>query len=159
MRPAAARTGKGRKIPGTLECHDNGFRYTNPREEHVDIIFSNIKHALVQTGGKREMITLVHFHLHNPIMVGKKKTNDVQFFTEVVEAVQNVDGARRSMLDPEELEDEQRERERRNRINKEYKNFCKNVQEQWEKEHPQLVRMPGRKAEATSHPEILLSLC
>ena len=28
------------------------------------------------------MVTLVHFHLINPIMVGKKKTNDVQFYTE-----------------------------------------------------------------------------
>jgi len=28
------------------------------------------------------MVTLVHFHLVNPIMVGKKKTNDVQFYTE-----------------------------------------------------------------------------
>ena len=29
------------------------------------------------------MITLVHFNLRDPIMVGKKKTNDVQFYTEV----------------------------------------------------------------------------
>jgi nucleosome binding factor SPN SPT16 subunit len=29
------------------------------------------------------MITLLHFHLQNPIMVGKKKTQDVQFYTEV----------------------------------------------------------------------------
>ena len=28
------------------------------------------------------MVTLVHFHLINSIMVGKKKTNDVQFYTE-----------------------------------------------------------------------------
>jgi hypothetical protein len=29
------------------------------------------------------MITLVHFHLHNPIMIGNKKTKDVQFYAEV----------------------------------------------------------------------------
>lgn len=38
---------------------------------------SNIKHAFFQPADN-EMIALVHFHLVNPIMVGKKKTNDVQ---------------------------------------------------------------------------------
>ena len=28
------------------------------------------------------MITLVHFHLRDPIMVGKKKATDIQFYTE-----------------------------------------------------------------------------
>lgn len=144
VRPSAVRAGKGRKVPGTLECHDNGFRYTNTREEHIDIIFANIKHAFFQPGGKRDTITLIHFHLHHPIMIGKKKTTDVQFSTEVVEAVQNIDGNRRSMHDPEELEDEQRERERRNRINADYSRFTKAVQEQWEKEQADLVRTRPR---------------
>lgn len=43
------------------------------------------------------MIALVHFHLVNPIMVGKKKTNDVQFYTEVMDSVQTLDAGRRSM--------------------------------------------------------------
>ena len=43
------------------------------------------------------MITLVHFHLINPIMVGKKKTNDVQFYAEVMDSVQTLDAGRRSM--------------------------------------------------------------
>ena len=29
------------------------------------------------------MITLLHFNLHDAIMVGKKKTTDIQFYTEV----------------------------------------------------------------------------
>jgi len=150
------------------------------------------------------MVTLVHFHLVNPIMVGKKKTNDVQFYTEarprpraalehwrrracrpgdnarraglgraprlplracprvppgspaapaqrpgsrrpagasgrshccrrrcgrvrirakrarrapqVTDTVQTVDAGRRSMYDPDELEEEQREREIRNKV-------------------------------------------
>ena len=41
----------------------------------------NIKHAFFQPA-EGEMVTLVHFHLINSIMVGKKKTNDVQFYTE-----------------------------------------------------------------------------
>jgi hypothetical protein len=36
------------------------------------------------------MITIIHFHLINPIMLGSKKTKDVQFYSEVRE------GARRA---------------------------------------------------------------
>ncbi len=49
-------------------------------------------------------------------MVGKKKTEDVQFSTEVGEAVQTLDGGRRSMYDPDEIEEEQRERDVRNKV-------------------------------------------
>lgn len=149
IRPAFG--GKGRKVTGTLEAHANGFRYTSPKGEELDIMYrwvgwggvggqsslfgrsaaragtpgcsrsrqrgwlagwarappcpqcaggpslgspgsaatrcppcpgppppcSNIKHAFFQPADN-EMIALVHFHLVNPIMVGKKKTNDVQ---------------------------------------------------------------------------------
>lgn len=60
---------------------------------------------------------LVHFHLHNPIMMGKKKTKDVQFYVEVMEASYSLDNHRRSGYDPDELEEEQRERALRNRMN------------------------------------------
>ena len=62
------------------------------------------------------MITLVHFHLHDSIMVGKKKTQDVQFYAEVMEAVQTLDGGRRSMYDPDEIEEEQREKQMRQKV-------------------------------------------
>ena len=43
--------------------------------------------------------------------------------------VQTLDGGgRRNMYDPDELEDEQRERERRNKINGEFQQFVKRVQ-------------------------------
>lgn len=61
------------------------------------------------------MISLVHFNLLDPIMVGKKKTQDVQFYTEVMDSVQTLEGGRRSMYDPDEIEEEQREREMRNK--------------------------------------------
>ena len=48
--------------------------------------------------------------------MGKKKTQDVQFYTEVMEVNQAIDAGRRSMYDPDELEEEQRERETRNRV-------------------------------------------
>lgn len=59
-------------------------------------VCSNIKHAFFQPADN-EMIALVHFHLVNPIMVGKKKTNDVQLYTEVMDSVQTLDAGRRSM--------------------------------------------------------------
>lgn len=77
----------------------------------------NIRFAFFQSSDK-EMITILHFHLYNPIMVGKKKTNDVQFYTEVMEVVQAIDGNRRSAFDPDEIEEEHRERERAQKVNK-----------------------------------------
>lgn len=62
-------------------------------------------------------------------MAGKKKTHDVQFYTEVVDAVHTLDGGRRSAYDPDEIEEEQRERELRARINRAYQAFVKRVQQ------------------------------
>ena len=70
--------------PPLIPCQSqNGFRYSSPRtQEVVDVMFSNVKHAFFQPA-QNEHIALVHLHLFDPIMVNKKKTNDVQFFTEV----------------------------------------------------------------------------
>ncbi len=57
-------------------------RYQTPKGEILDVMYRNIKHALFQPA-ENEMITILHMHLHNPIMVGNKKTKDVQFYTEV----------------------------------------------------------------------------
>ena len=37
IRPAFG--GKGRKVTGTLEAHSNGFRYTSPKGEELDIMY------------------------------------------------------------------------------------------------------------------------
>lgn len=58
-------------------------RYSMPGGESLEITFSNIRHAFMQEAEK-ELITLVHFSLKNPIMAGKKKTTNVQFYTEVM---------------------------------------------------------------------------
>nr|KYP76019.1 FACT complex subunit SPT16 [Cajanus cajan] len=113
IRPAFG--GRGRKIPGTLEAHVNGFRYSTTRQdERVDIMFGNVKHAFFQPA-ENEMITLLHFHLHNHIMVGNKKTKDVQFYVEVMDMVQNVGG----------------ERDRKNKINVEFQTFVNRVNDLW----------------------------
>lgn len=122
MRPFFA----GRKTQGNLEAHTNGLRFISTRSEVVDIMYSNVKYAIYQPC-ESEIMVLIHFHLKNPIMVGKKKHSDIQFFTEVVDASTAVDGSRRSMYDPDELDDEQRERQLRKRLNLAFKDFCNKV--------------------------------
>ncbi|CAB4285081.1 unnamed protein product [Prunus armeniaca] len=123
--------GRGRKIPGTLEAHSNGFRFSTTRQdERVDVMFPNIKHAFFQPA-ENEMITLLHFHLHNHIMVGTKKTKDVQFYVEVMDVVQTLGGGKRSAYDPDEIEEEQRERDRKNKINMDFQSFVNRVNDLW----------------------------
>ena len=136
VRPQPA-GGKGRRVAGSLEAHANGFRYSSPRGESVDVMYRNIKHAFLQPA-EGEMIALVHFHLHHPIMIGAKKAVDVQFFTEVMDVVQTLDAGsgRRNAYDPDEIEEEQREREMRARVNKTFAGFVKRVQHEiWEKDY------------------------
>jgi nucleosome binding factor SPN SPT16 subunit len=116
----------GRKTQGNLEAHTNGLRFISTRGEVVDIMYNNIKYAIFQPC-ESEIMVLIHFHLKNPIMVGKKKHLDIQYFTEVIDASQTVDNSRRSMYDPDEMDDEQRERQLRKRLNQAFKDFCKKV--------------------------------
>ncbi len=117
----------GRKCVGGLEAHVNGFRFVSDRREILEIIYANIKHAIFQPC-EREHIVLLHFHLHHPIMVGKKKRRDIQFYTDVVEASTSLDGTRRSAYDPDEEREEQRERQLRASMNRIFKKFVEKVQ-------------------------------
>jgi hypothetical protein len=47
---------------------------------------------------------------------------------QVVDLVQTLDGGRRNMYDPDEIEEEQREREKRNKINQDFNQFVRRVQ-------------------------------
>lgn len=40
----------------------------------TDVPFSNIRHLIFQPCKTKEVITILHLHLKNPIMVGNKKT-------------------------------------------------------------------------------------
>ena len=64
-----------------MECHANGFRFYTRKNEKLDLLFNNIKHAFFQPCDE-EIIILVHFHLKNGIWIGKKKVVDIQFYTE-----------------------------------------------------------------------------
>jgi nucleosome binding factor SPN SPT16 subunit len=117
----------GRKCVGTLEAHQNGLRFTSSKAEILDVMYTNVKHAIFQPCDRTTMV-LVHFHLKDFIMIGRKKVKDVQFYTEVIEASLNLEGSRRSAYDPDELDDEQREREMRKRLNLAFKEFCSKVE-------------------------------
>lgn len=117
----------GKKTVGTLEAHSNGLRFISKKHEIIDLMYANVKHSLFQPC-ENEVMVLIHFHLKNPVMVGKKKTHDVQFSTEVVDASVALDSARRSMYDPDELDEEQRERHLRKKLNEMFKEFCKKME-------------------------------
>ena len=123
MRPQIS----GRKTQGTLEAHTNGLRFKSTKGESAYIIYTNVRHAIYQPCVS-DLIVLIHFHLKHPIIIGKKKCMDIQFYTEVVEASQALDGRRRSMYDPDELDEEQRERQLKKRLNDTFKAFCQKVE-------------------------------
>ncbi len=120
MRPTIT----GRKCNGTLEAHQNGVRFTSTKHEVLDILYDNIKHAIYQPCDVKTSMVIVHFHLKDFIMVGKKKQRDIQFLTEVVDSSLSLDASKRSAYDPDEIDEEQREREMRRRLNAAFKDFC-----------------------------------
>ena len=109
-----------------MEAHTNGFRYTSVRGDKVDLTYNNIRHAFFQPCDG-EMIIVLHFHLQNPIIVGKKKQNDVQFYTEVGEITTDL-GKHQHMHDRDDLAAEQAERELRHKLKQAFRSFCDKVE-------------------------------
>ncbi|TIC02166.1 FACT complex subunit SPT16 [Wallemia mellicola] len=127
-----ARPIEGKRLAGDLDIHTNGVRYTTPtRDQKIDVLFSNVKHFFFQPC-EHELIVLIHFHLKAPIMIGKKKTRDVQFYREATDASFDETGNRKRKIrygDEDEIELEQEERRRRNALNKEFKGFAEKIAE------------------------------
>lgn len=122
---------EGKRVAGSLEIHQNGLKYQSPvRSEHnVEVLFSNVKHLFFHPCD-HELIVLIHCHLKNPIMVGKKKTKDVQFYREATDLAFDETGNKRRRYkygDEDELEQEQMERQRRVALNKEFKAFAEKI--------------------------------
>lgn len=115
-----------KRISGSLEAHVNGFRFTSIKNDKVDIMYNNVKHAIYQPCDG-EMIILLHFNLKNPIMLNKKKHYDVQFYTEVGEITTDL-GKRQHMHDRDDYAAEAAERELRNRLKVAFKSFCDRVE-------------------------------
>ncbi|KAG5645879.1 hypothetical protein DXG03_005026 [Asterophora parasitica] len=122
----------GKRLPGEVEIHQNGVRYQSPLgSQKIDILFSNIKHLFFQPCD-HELLVIVHLHLKSPIMIGKKKAFDVQFFREATDVQFDETGNRKRKHrygDEDEIEMEQQERKRRALLNKEIKAFAERIAE------------------------------
>ena len=121
---------EGKRIPGAIEIHKNGIRYSSPiREQTVEVLFSNVEHLFFQPND-HELITLIHFHLRNPIMIGKRKTKDVQFYRDATDMTADDTGHRKRRYrygDEDELEQEEEERRFRVRLNKDFFKFAEEI--------------------------------
>lgn len=117
-------------MSGEVEIHQNGLRYRDPRGSVIDVLFSNVKHLFFQPS-THELIVIIHVHLKNPIMMGKKKAKDVQFYREATDMQFDETGNRKRKHrygDEEEFEQEQEERRRRALLDKQFKVFAEKVQ-------------------------------
>lgn len=119
------------KTSGTLEAHRNGLRFFSAKKvkQPIDILYKNVRHAFFQPCDAREMIVAIHFHLYDDIMIGRKKTKDVQFCMEATELSQSLSKNSR-YGDPDEYEEERRERMMRKKYNKLFQTFAKEVEAQ-----------------------------
>jgi nucleosome binding factor SPN SPT16 subunit len=126
LRPAQ----DGKRVPGEVEIHQNGLRYLSPlRNDHVDVVFSNVKHLFFQPC-VGELVVLIHVHLKNPIIIGKRKTKDVQFYREATDMAFDETGNRKRKHrygDEEEFEQEQEERRRRAELDRQFKAFAEKI--------------------------------
>jgi hypothetical protein len=88
-----------------------------------------VKHLFFQPCA-HELIVIIHVHLKTPIMVGKRKTKDVEFYREATEMQFDETGNRRRKHrygDEEEFEAEQEERRRRAALDREFKAFAEKI--------------------------------
>lgn len=136
----------GKRVPGSLEIHQNGLRFASPirPDQRIDVLFNNVKHLFYQPCDG-EMVVLIHCHLKAPIMVGKKKTKDVQFYREASDVQFDETGNRKRKYrggDEDEFELEQEERRRRQLLNKEFKQFAQKIEEAYD--HRFTVDIPFR---------------
>ncbi|PKI85782.1 Xaa-Pro aminopeptidase [Malassezia vespertilionis] len=122
---------EGKRVPGGLTIHQNGVRFASPLrpDQRIDIPFSNVKHLFYQPCDG-ELIVLIHFHLKAPVMIGKRKTKDIQFYREASEVQFDETGNRKRRYragDEDEIELEQEERRMRHQLNKEFKHFSQRI--------------------------------
>ena len=126
-----------KRVPSTVFIHENGIRYQSPlrTDSRIDILFANIKNIIFQSC-KGELIVIIHIHLKNPILMGKKKIQDIQFYREASDmSVDETGTGRRGQNkfrrygDEDELEQEQEERRKRAALDKEFKYFADAIAE------------------------------
>lgn len=92
------------------------------------------------------MIVIIHIHLKDPILFGKKKTKDVQFYREATDIQFDETGNRKRKYrygDEDEFEAEQEERRRRAELDRLFKSFAEKIAEAGRNENIE-VDMPLR---------------
>ncbi|KAL2758648.1 hypothetical protein ACRALDRAFT_1075151 [Sodiomyces alcalophilus JCM 7366] len=130
IRPAT----EGKRVPGKVEIHQNGIRYTSPLHgsQRVDILFSNVRHLFFQPC-QHELIVIIHIHLKDHIVWGnKKKTKDIQFYREATDIQFDETGNRKRKYrygDEDEFEQEQEERRRRAELDRLFQGFAQRIAE------------------------------
>ena len=128
MRPTMA----GKKTVGNLTAFANGFKFVSKRSNVFELMLSNIKHAIFQPCDDN-MVIIIHFNLYNPVIINKKLANDVQFYVEVgnvIEDLNDTKGRRRAEFD--EYEEEQLEEQERERYNKLFLDFISYTEKNWD---------------------------
>lgn len=129
MRP----TLRGRKTNGSLTAYSNGFKFISNKNEIFTLMLSNIDIALFQPCDEN-MIIILHFLLKNPIVINKKLTKHIQFFSEVGYTTEDLNDPRKKnrMIGYDDYEEEDLENQAKEHYNKLFLNFVKYVQSHWE---------------------------
>lgn len=109
-----------KKMLGSLELHENGFRYND-----IQILFSNIKNALYQAADFDNR-AILHLHLKEPIM-HVKPTCNIQFFRKFSTSYQDTSKRENEHL---EMIQEKEEEEEVIRTNAEFLGFIERVEQE-----------------------------
>lgn len=121
IRPALG----GKKLRGTLSAFAKGFQFVSKKDDRLCLEHSNIRHAIFQPCGE-DLILVIHFRLHQPVLVNRKKTLDVQFYCEVGVLAEDLGDARRRgprFHTQNPGEEEQAERYLRRKFNDTFSSF------------------------------------
>jgi len=110
---------------GRLECHHNGFKYVDHKRNELLVLFNNIKNAFFQKC-KNTPSVILHFHLKHAIMIGKKPSEHLQVYRDVIERFEEL--GRRRRFDYDGMRAEQEEQKRIKRTNSQFKDFVERVE-------------------------------
>jgi len=110
---------------GRLECHQNGFKYVDHKRNELFVLFNNIKNAFFQKC-KNTPSVIIHFQLRHAIMIGKKPSEHLQVYRDVIERFEEL--GRRRRFDYDGMRAEQEEQKRIKRTNSQFKDFVERAE-------------------------------
>eukprot|EP00792_Barthelona_sp_PAP020_P007796 TRINITY_DN3167_c0_g1_i1.p1 TRINITY_DN3167_c0_g1~~TRINITY_DN3167_c0_g1_i1.p1 ORF type:complete len:1028 (+),score=288.82 TRINITY_DN3167_c0_g1_i1:31-3114(+) len=117
-----------RQKEGRLTAYQNGFVYMQ-ENTRIQIAYSNIDHAILQSASEDQDLVIMHFTLKHPILIGTSLCNQVQF-------IKNCDPKNVHFQGTEE-EKEYMKEQRNKQLIKKYgmavKEFAKNTKNVWDR--------------------------